>query len=842
MTTQDDIEDGEPITIEVKVVKHLEKPSAKMATHLLVADRAENTFELAIWKNNSLSDFEWSDGQWYRLENARGNEWNDKQTLNGSYDMRAVALEDSSNRTPSVEEDDSVSGVDDTLSGLSSGRSYLSLFPIDRSFEELTVTEYTIEAEEAFDNDPDTVTYRCAGRLRRLTGTGVAYAGRMKLVATHKLPDNLAGPFTLSEPTVRTLRADDPNDRFRTERLLKSLLKGAIDDSTYDPTRINSIRTRSASLDPDTGLFEACLEFAARVDIVPSGDAFVGIEVRYHARSRATADTYQEETGDLVGTVVEHDPERYRLSGTGRVVGFSEHHFTDTLDDLGGLSLAEWYEQKKRVPQEVLDDLREKNPQLVDLQYQEGEPSRIHVPELLRVAPRKEVVKALDPGFHRRWDRAAKMLPDERFRKAIEFVDHVGTLQDIDATIESEPLGPSLSYLSAAVDRDDNLRFKSGKTATTPKSGIRSGIYQEPESFDVAYAYPEEVADDSQRFISKFEKTLSRCGCEPTSTTHHSYDLGGQVSYLGVINDLTSADAVLAIVPPRTDSRIKSGEIDDPYPEFKKGLGKQQVGSQMVVTKNLDTRWVMDNTAMGLIASAGGVPWRIDEMPGNADCFIGLDVTRDPETGQHLGASANVVYADGTVFASKTQTLQSGETFDEQSIVDVIKDVFQEFVRREGRSPDHIVIHRDGRLFEDAAEIQAPFEDAEVTIDILDVRKSGAPRIARFENGEFSIDEKGRLFIAQDDTHGFIATTGRPEFKDSDNLGTPQTLRVVRRAGDTPMQTLLEQVYWLSEAHVGSVSRSVRLPITTYYADRCAEHARQGYLLHGELIEGVPYL
>jgi len=192
----------------------------------------------------------------------------------------------------------------------------------------------------------------------------------------------------------------------------------------------------------------------------------------------------------------------------------------------------------------------------------------------------------------------------------------------------------------------------------------------------------------------------------------------------------------------------------------------------MIVTENLGTRWVMNNTAMGLIAGAGGVPWRVDEMPGEADCFIGLDVTRDPETGQHLGASANVVYADGTVFASKTQTLQSGETFDEQSIIDVIKDVFQEFVRREGRSPEHIVIHRDGRLFEDADEIQAPFADSSVSIDILDVRKSGAPRIARYEDNSFKIDEKGRLFISQDDTHGFIATTGKPEFDDSDNLGT----------------------------------------------------------------------
>ena len=839
MKTQDDIAHKQPITIEVQVLKELDKPSPKMATRLLVADRAGNRFALAIWKNNALSDYDWTVGQWYRLENARGNVFNGKQSLNGSSNMRAIPLEASEEDGTSA---DDVGRVDTILGNMSPDQAYLSLFPISRSFNTLSVYEYSIEAAEAFEDAPDTVTYRCAGRLRRITGAGVAYAGPMRIVSTRTLPDKLADPFSLSEPTERELKAVDARDRHRIERLLKSLVKAAIDDSTYDPYQINRIRARTPSITAGDGLFEACYEFAARVDVMPSGDAFVGIEVRYHARSQVTADVYEDKTGELVGTIVEHDPERYNISGTGRVVGFTDHHFTDALDELGGLSLADWYAQKGRVPEGVLEALREKNPRLVDIQYQEDEPARIHVPELLRVAPRKEVVKELDPAFHRRWDREAKMLPDKRFRHAIEFVDHLGSLPDIDATVAPEPLGPSLSYMSTAVDREKNLRFKDGRTATTPSSGIRSGVYQQPTSFDIAYVYPTESEQASKRFISNFENKLSQCHCEPTETRHVPYELGGELSYLAVINELESVDAVLAVVPPRNDDRIAAGDITDPYPEFKKGLGKQKVPSQMVVTENLGTRWVMNNTAMGLIAGSGGVPWRVDEMPGEADCFIGLDVTRDPETGQHLGASANVVYADGTVFASKTQTLQSGETFDEQSIIDVIKDVFQEFVRREGRSPEHIVIHRDGRLFEDADEIQAPFADSGVSIDILDVRKSGAPRIARYEDNSFKIDEKGRLFISQDDTHGFIATTGKPEFDDSDNLGTPKTLRVVRRAGDTPMLTLLKQVYWLSEAHVGSVSRSVRLPITTYYADRCAEHAREGYLLHGELIEGVPYL
>lgn len=152
------------------------------------------------------------------------------------------------------------------------------------------------------------------------------------------------------------------------------------------------------------------------------------------------------------------------------------------------------------------------------------------------------------------------------------------------------------------------------------------------------------------------------------------------------------------------------------------------------------------------------------------------------------------------------------------------------------------VYDRDGRLFEDEAAIRDPFADAGIEMDILENRKSGAPRIATKRNDEFRIEQKGRLFVSSTDDHGFVATTGAPEFTDDHGLGTPRTLHVVRRAGDTSMSTLLEQVYWLSEVHVGSAGRSVRLPITTYYADRCAEHARKGYLVQGELVEGVPYI
>jgi hypothetical protein len=50
------------------------------------------------------------------------------------------------------------------------------------------------------------------------------------------------------------------------------------------------------------------------------------------------------------------------------------------------------------------------------------------------------------------------------------------------------------------------------------------------------------------------------------------------------------------------------------------------------------------------------VPWRVADLPEEADVLFGLDVTCDADTGQHVGASAAVIQADGTMFASRTQS------------------------------------------------------------------------------------------------------------------------------------------------------------------------------------------
>jgi hypothetical protein len=844
MVTQGDIEDNQPIDIRVKVVDELDRYSPKMATRLKVKDEAGNTFPFTVWNNNALSDYAWEKQRWYELENAIGNVYRGEKSLNGSSQLQASPVDEateikSTGQKPTNRE----------LDTLPADRPYLSLFPIDSDFASLSVYEYRIDASGTFEKDPMQATYDLAAYLRKQEPAAVTHTGALTIVTTSPLTTSLPDVFSLTNERKNTLEAEDASDRATLERLLKQLLKQSIDAEAYHTDRIDRIRSQETVIDGNEGLFEACHAYALRLEILPSGEAFVGVELRHHTRSQATLDDYLKRTktdiDSLAGTHVEHDPDRYAVSGSATVEGYAESHFTDPLPELGNQSLAAWYDGNDRVPDDLLEELRQANPRLVEISYSPTDSdTNVHVPQLLRVSPRKEVVKKLAPAFHRRLDRMAKLLPNDRFEKAREFVAELEALPEVDATVEPTPVGPSLEFQTTQVDRSDNLRFADGRTADVPSRGLNYGVNKRPESFHIQYLVPTRYGDEFGRFRTQLQETLAEIGCSPDETKYAEYALGDAIGYANAVAsiDTDTVDAILAVVPPKDSQFIRDGTIDDPYPELKKACGKQSLPTQMVVADNLDNRWVHRNTALGLIGGAGGVPWTVDEMPGSVDCFIGLDATYDQDSGQFLGASANVVRADGIVFLSKTQSVQAGETFDEEAIVDVLKDVYREFIQRTEAPPEQVVVHRDGRLFENVDEILAPFENTAIDIDILDVRKSGAPRIAFRDDDAFRIDEKGRLFIAQNDDVGFLSTTGQPEFGEDDGLGTPQTLRIVRRAGDTDLQTLLEQVYWLSESHIGSAQRSTRLPITTYYADRCAEHARDGYLMQGELIRGVPYL
>lgn len=384
-----------------------------------------------------------------------------------------------------------------------------------------------------------------------------------------------------------------------------------------------------------------------------------------------------------------------------------------------------------------------------------------------------------------------------------------------------------------------NLEFADGRRAPFGKAGLADyGVYRAPNSFEILALVPEAM-DEFDRFLRTLKSVLDEMGSPPDNVDIKRYAFGTESDYSRAASGLKGYDAALVPVPNEGQASDFSG-LEDPFDELKRTLGRNGIGSQMAewdTIKQAD-RGSIRNIAAGLVGAAGGVPWRIAEMPGGTDCFIGLDVTYDHKRDQHRGAAATITHADGTVYASRSYSVQSGEKFNGNDARRMFNDLLNEYETAHGEAPSSVVVHRDGKLYESVDDLLEPFEARGAAVDIVEVKKSKVPRIGDFDGAEYGRPPKGSGHIDARGADAIVATTGGTEHR----IGTPRPIRLNHRYGETDIGVLASQAYWLSEAHVGSVSRSTRLPITTHYADAYAQHVQDGFLASDEVIRGLPFL
>lgn len=212
----------------------------------------------------------------------------------------------------------------------------------------------------------------------------------------------------------------------------------------------------------------------------------------------------------------------------------------------------------------------------------------------------------------------------------------------------------------------------------------------------------------------------------------------------------------------------------------------------------------MLNMLSAVVAKSGGAPWRIDDISGDTDAFMGLDVSRDNDSGQHSGASASVVLADGTTFAAESTVQQGGEKFSAHHVRQFVRDLVFDFAAEQGHEIDRLCIMRDGKVHEDIEAVRNGLSELDAEIDIVGIRKRGRPRVADFNGTRFRIADKGIAFVDEKRNQAILHAFGKPEIKDDNPVGTPRTFRLMLRSGPTDVETLSRQAYWLSEVHVGS--------------------------------------
>jgi hypothetical protein len=887
MAVKTDIEDGKEIDITLRVTGIDEWEHDTIARKIQLEDINGTAVDLTVFHNNEVADFEWQIGEWYLLENAVGNEFRGEIQLNPGYNLTVTLLEDPPARSVNSEEQVGQSGERDssdeaattsngsdmegfvrgsevndsprpTADGggellhqqpLSEGN-YLLQFKLGE-LPELPVHEYELRASGSGGIDPDDFTNGIEGftakaanyyqsRIRSPVAT--ANASRRRIYATEKLHDTVSIHGYTVNPVHQgetTLEAQSYTDDGPLQEFVKQDVKRAV-TGRFEVSGIDSIIEPTPQRTATSGLFEAYRKYKCRIRVDADGTVICGVNVAYHLESTFSAAKWVERGHDIAEVTVEHDTDLYNSARTATVKKIIDMDYDDVLDG-PGVPMSEYHEEY--VDQDVIDSMRAGDPIIAELQYGSDEDSIF--PQLLeycKVIPTFDQLGRVDETFLNVIHNESRMKPEERFNVVTSFVDLLGPTPYFG--FDPVPQPTNVGYREHQIRNRPNLRFGGGQTGFYGAGGLEQreyGVYKPPESFDIIALHPEEEKDSAHQYALTLLNKLADYGASPTEFDEETYELGSEFHYSQDAQEASDYDAALIVVPDADEAA--AADYDDPYPEFKRRLGQLGVPSQMISIDNLGNDNYRGNICSSLIGKAGGVPWRIDDIPGDVDAFVGLDVTYDHETQQHLGAAANVIMADGTILASEAVTKQAGETFDEDDVANVIKHVLEIFVEEEGRPPRHVVIHRDGKFYLDVENLIKRLDKARDLIqrfDLVEIRKSGNPRIAAYDEStsRFDIADKGVAFHVHNGEHSYLTTTGGRE----GSPGTPRPLQIVKRHGSTDLDTLAEQTYWLSEAHVGSLRRSTRLPITTYYADECADFAMKGYLIKGSVIRGVPYI
>jgi len=402
------------------------------------------------------------------------------------------------------------------------------------------------------------------------------------------------------------------------------------------------------------------------------------------------------------------------------------------------------------------------------------------------------------------------------------------------------------------------LEFADGEKGSRPKDVEEHGVYNDPSSFRVAYVYPEQLADGhADEFWSKMESKLEKIGSAPDSKVDITYEPTKKSEAPGDVDHQVGKeishdhdfDVALVVLPPEEGAIVRYYQ---PYDEIKEVLADVGLHSQMCDRESMNEFGRHTNIALGMVGAAGGIPFTVEStLPGDADLFLAFDVgqefndnNEEMRSGIRVGASVTAITSEGAVLGYSHTGPQSGEMIPGSHMRRIARQSIMGYSERRGEDPEHIVIHRDGFLNDPIEEVFDFLDQRDITYDVVEVRKQSPSRILKHgQNTGYETPDKGIACIDDKDGVAYLSTYGRPEPLASGALGTPRPITLERKYGSTDMETLTRQAYLLAQCHIGVSNTTVRLPITTLYADKAATAAAKAQLpITRDLETGIGFL
>lgn len=739
--------------------------------------------------------------------------------------------------------DDALSEVPDPAT-TQTGHALTAFASIGRA-DSLTVHEYELVGINGYlpDDDEDALrdTYKARRQIARQHDDLPVFAvvEPLRLVALKEISESSVNidDFRLKLVETRSLDYDRPQDRQILKDFIETKIKHQLEGSYRTRHGIHKILSQEPIVEKEN--FRLHERYNLSFTISQKGRLYLFVDFRHKIVSDYRLDKVDQSRlyrGLRVNVT-------YRESGKGAYLDeLLQKRATDSLRQLGNRSVVQYHRDAKQVPKETIDEFERADRRVVQVTKQGSLNTEAYPQELLVLQPHFENLKSFSPAFNEAVQGKTRLSAQRCLERSTAFVEGLDPipLQDSDVAFDPTPLSESKTY---SIERlfetnADILQFGDGKSGDHPKRISSNSVYKPPSEFNVCIIHPDK-GPHADRWTN-LEGLLSRIGADVDEVDRYEYSIDdtSDAIYGDLIYDIPDENdytAACVILPP-DGFNLGASDPSDIYHEVKTALRQKHVDSQMAHIDTLADDNALPNIALGLIAAAGGVPYTSeDSIPGNADLFIGIDVShrypKDSDDRVHIAASTTSIYDDGTILGYTSANPQAGEKIPPRKLKDIVRQAVVGYNQEKGEYPTHIVIHRDGFMNEDLSPVEELLSELSITHDIVEIRKQSPARVLDLEDGQASVPDKGIAALNESDAHAILASFGKPESQaTSQYTGLPQPIQVEREAGRTDIKTLASQVYLLSQSHIGAMSATARLPITTYYADRASEAAAEGYL------------
>ena len=570
------------------------------------------------------------------------------------------------------------------------------------------------------------------------------------------------------------------------------------------------------------------------VEILDNGKAYLRIDTGSVFTSNLTINDYLLKGVNIIGMEVKND--WAKDNQTGILTEICDFTVTDKLDFAD--SLKAYYigcKEGYRV-EKIPDDTK-----VVKVELQPGK-IYPYYPQALKPILTREKVGKIDASFSLQVEQYVKRDMQTRLLLDLDFISDIGSLIELsNLEFNTETCSvKEIGYKAGVVPLPKLICDKDKVLECGDEFKVFNyGFYRKPDkSIKIGYIYPKNAFDKMKAIVNEiysFAKLGKYQGekdkyiaeglldIQKDAMIKEEYELGDLTDYKRAaykLQKVEGIDIVIALIPDNVDE-------EGPYNPFKTIWAKANIPSQMISMKTAElfargkaegikSKFYLHNIILGILAKTGGVPWIVKDMPGNVDCFVGLDVATVAK-GIHYPACSVVFDKYGRLLGFyKPTTPQQGEKITTKILQDIFDQVIFSYEDKFGEMPKNVVIHRDGFSNENDDWYKNYFGAKGIDYSIIEVRKNVSSKLILIQDDKAMNPMMGHCIY--NNNIGYIVTTDMKNKK-----GSPNPILIEKKCGNISMAHILTQVLYLSQLHMGSTHK-MRLPITTGYADKICKN------------------